>query len=160
MSTRPAPRPRPRPRPRAVTNEPPPSSSPDVSTTALPAHTPLEPVNTNVVEDEDAMFFRNRNRTAQTWKKLHQLAEGMIAPVCYSVLKSFQTCCHTESEAKKPKPSSDDDSDSESEEVTPRKKQKKGNDVDSRPAWTKSTDVIDMYVQLLIFMHYPHMPRG
>ena len=76
MSTRPAPRPRPRPRPRAVPNDVPLSSSPPSDSVAGSAPKPLEPVSINVAEDEDAMFLKNRNRTAQAWKKLNQLAEG------------------------------------------------------------------------------------
>ncbi|KIP09691.1 hypothetical protein PHLGIDRAFT_126128 [Phlebiopsis gigantea 11061_1 CR5-6] len=121
MSTRPAPRPRPRPRPRAVTDNVPLSSSPPSDPVTGSTPNPLKPVSINVAEDEDAMFLKNRNRTAQTWKKLNQLAEGPVA--------------------KKPKSPQGSDS-AEAEETTPRKKHKRREQSETLPDWTKSEAAI------------------
>ncbi|KAH9948864.1 hypothetical protein B0H21DRAFT_820607 [Amylocystis lapponica] len=67
MSTRP--RPRPRPRPVAA---PPSSPGPSSSHTSPPPHTD---VGTSGLDDEDALFMRNRTRTAQTWKKLRKISD-------------------------------------------------------------------------------------
>jgi hypothetical protein len=55
----------------------------------------------------------------------------------------FLTKIHVEITVKKPKHASDNDSDLDLE-ATPRKKHKKAENTDSRPDWTKSTEVIDL----------------
>ncbi|GBE83033.1 hypothetical protein BKA93DRAFT_764316 [Sparassis latifolia] len=69
-------RPRPRPRPRPVVHVPAPApaptaSSPGPSTITSP---PLEGSPVDAVADEDELFFRNRTRTAQTWRKLDKIS--------------------------------------------------------------------------------------
>lgn len=75
--------------------------------------------------DEDALFFKNRNRNPQAWQRLRKLAE--------------------ETETKKPRPVSDDESGPDTTEATPKRRSKhkhgKG-ESDSMPAWTKSEDAI------------------
>lgn len=141
MSTRPVPRPRPRPRPRVVANNTS-SSSSNLDTTTAAILSPLEPVGINVVEDEDAMFFKNRNRTAQTWKKLNRLDEGLFSSITHSRRYLIKYDSDNENK-KKPKRLSDDESEVEPVDATPRrKKQKRAEQPGSLPAWTRSEDAI------------------
>ncbi|KAI0926871.1 hypothetical protein AcV5_007550 [Taiwanofungus camphoratus] len=108
MSTRPRPKPR-RPAPAATRSSPGPSSTP------APISLSVATIN---VDDEDARFMRNRTRTAQSWKKLKQIAE--------------------EKEALAKQRAVDDSADEEDSDSSPRerryKKKVKG---ESRPHWTK-----------------------
>ncbi|CCL98858.1 uncharacterized protein FIBRA_00864 [Fibroporia radiculosa] len=112
MSTRP----RPRPRRLAATSEAP-ATSPSAATSTPP------PVVTQIAaEDEDAMFIRNRGRTAQTWKKLKQAAETkeLVRQV-----------------------SGSEEGSSDRENSTPRrwkpKKKKYGKEEGTLPDWTKDS---------------------
>ncbi|KAI0087049.1 hypothetical protein BDY19DRAFT_907909 [Irpex rosettiformis] len=108
MSTRP--RPRPKPRPRVVSTAPP--SSPGVPLAA----SPIEPVVIDIDDDDDARFFKNRNRTLQSWKKLDKLAEEQ---------ESKRT--------KAPSPVPNEDN----EDLTPRRRKHKKVENDVLPSWTK-----------------------
>ncbi|KAI0647844.1 hypothetical protein C8Q79DRAFT_952190 [Trametes meyenii] len=135
MSSRPKPRPRPRPRaPPATatlsTDVPP--SSPGPSSAAAGTPPPHAPLATQVlsVEDEDAMFMRNRTRDAQGWKRINKLAE--------------------EPEKRKRKKSAPDSSDSEHESGSSprargRKPRKRSGKQDTLPDWTRRPeDIIEI----------------
>ncbi|KAH7914292.1 hypothetical protein BJ138DRAFT_1000474 [Hygrophoropsis aurantiaca] len=80
MSTRP----RPRPRPVAKSRESESKSAKPTSAVINPAESSSSAgqsssssnVQANNIDDDDAFFMRNRGRTAQHWKKLHQLTKG------------------------------------------------------------------------------------
>ena len=73
MSTRP--RPRPKPRARVPASGPP--SSPGASTSALPPSSNTKDTASTNVDDEDAFFIR-KPRMADVWRKMEQIAEGVL----------------------------------------------------------------------------------
>ncbi|KAI0699951.1 hypothetical protein C8T65DRAFT_658712 [Cerioporus squamosus] len=126
MSSTTRPKPRPRPRARApatasLNTNVPPSSSPGPSS-ALSATQTQAPPPLQTIEDEDAMFLRNRTRTAQAWKQLSRMAEVK--------------------ETRKRKSSASDSSDEENRGSSPRatnrrKKSQSKKKGDALPDWTK-----------------------
>ena len=74
MSTRP--RPRPKPRARVPASGPP--SSPGASTSAFPPASNTKDTPSTNVDDEDAFFIR-KPRMADAWRKMEQIAEGVLS---------------------------------------------------------------------------------
>ncbi|KAI0667739.1 hypothetical protein C8Q78DRAFT_1052335 [Trametes maxima] len=135
MSSRPKPRPRPRPRAPpatvALSADVPPPSSPGPSSAATGTRPPpTVPTQVVSVEDEDAMFMRNRTRDAQGWRRINRLAE--------------------EPEKRKRKKSTSDNSDSENESGSPpqacgRKNKKRSGKQGTLPDWTRRPeDIIEI----------------
>ncbi|EED79426.1 predicted protein [Postia placenta Mad-698-R] len=108
MSTRP----RPRPKPRRLTVATAAASSTGPSSIVGTSPPPVSAVVDLTIEDEDALFIRNRNRTAQTWKKLNRATED----------------------------SSGDEEGIASPRR--RKNQKKGHKEQSLPAWTRGSSAV------------------
>ncbi|KAG6334693.1 hypothetical protein ID866_4392 [Astraeus odoratus] len=117
-------RPRPRPRPRPVAK--PPAAGSDngevltatnqaSSSTTAAAATNVAPQN-NTIEDEDALFMRNRGRTAEQWKQLHQLAER-------------------NAHVSEPTVDSEDEASGQSSPARPTKKKKKRDKQNDVPRW-------------------------
>ncbi|KIK91591.1 hypothetical protein PAXRUDRAFT_13704 [Paxillus rubicundulus Ve08.2h10] len=114
---------RPRPKPRLVTKRPPAATSggptPQVASGSSTSADKFQSTSSKSIQDEDDLFRRNRGRTAQHWKQLHQFAQKTTS--------SDRTDDNWEC----------DDSVDES---SPRRRKKKQNRQNDLPRW-QATDV-------------------
>ncbi|KAI0081641.1 hypothetical protein K474DRAFT_1756869 [Panus rudis PR-1116 ss-1] len=116
MSTRP--RPRPKPRARVASSAPPSSPGGPASRVATPLTKVVE------IEDEDALFIRNKTTADQAWKSVERYSaerDRSSSPVEIN---------------------SDSDHDSPSNPPRRKRRFKKSDSKDAMPAWTKSANAI------------------